>query len=57
MELLHLILCVEISAIVLQLDGTEPLYQQVYRAFRSEILSRTLVPANRFLQPVPSLTF
>src|ERR1700694_2322743 len=33
--------------IMLQLDGTGPLYQQVCRAFRNEILSRTLTPGER----------
>jgi len=32
---------------VLQLDGTGPLYHQVYRAFRDEILNRNLVPGER----------
>jgi GntR family transcriptional regulator / MocR family aminotransferase len=32
---------------VLQLDGTGPLYHQVYRAFRKDILSRTLLPGER----------
>lgn len=32
---------------MLQLDGTGPLYQQVYRAFRHEILSRALAPGER----------
>ena len=32
---------------MLELDGTGPLYQQVYRAFRSEILSRALAPGER----------
>jgi GntR family transcriptional regulator/MocR family aminotransferase len=32
---------------MLQLDGTGPLYQQVCRAFRGEILSRTLVAGDR----------
>ena len=35
------------SPIVLQLDGTGPLYQQIYRAFRYEILTRTLAPGER----------
>jgi GntR family transcriptional regulator/MocR family aminotransferase len=39
---------------MLQLDGTGPLYQQIYRSFRSEILGRTLgagerVPSTRAL--------
>jgi len=33
--------------IVLQLDGTGPLYQQIYRAFRNEILSRNMAPGER----------
>ena len=33
--------------IVLELDGTGPLYHQVYRAFRSDILSQTLAPGER----------
>jgi GntR family transcriptional regulator / MocR family aminotransferase len=32
---------------VLELDGTGPLYHQVYRAFRKDILSRTLAPGER----------
>jgi GntR family transcriptional regulator / MocR family aminotransferase len=32
---------------VLQLDGTGPLYHQVYRAFRKDILSGTLLPGER----------
>jgi GntR family transcriptional regulator / MocR family aminotransferase len=32
---------------VLQLDGTGPLYHQVYRAFRDEILNRNLAPGER----------
>ena len=32
---------------MLQLDGTGPLYQQIYRGFRNEILSRTLAPGER----------
>jgi GntR family transcriptional regulator / MocR family aminotransferase len=32
---------------VLQLDGTGPLYQQIYRGFRNEILSRALAPGER----------
>jgi DNA-binding transcriptional MocR family regulator len=35
---------------VLELDGTGPLYHQIYRAFRQNILSRTLLPG----EPVPS---
>jgi len=35
------------ETIVLRLDGIGPLYQQVYRAFRNEILSRTLAPGER----------
>src|SRR5579871_1143466 len=30
-----------------KLDGAGPLYQQVYRAFRNEILSRALAPGER----------
>src|SRR5215467_14259812 len=40
------ILCFNWS-IVLELDGSGPLYLQVYRAFRNEILSRTLAPGER----------
>lgn len=36
-----------IRSIVVQLDGTGPLYQQIYRAFRSEILDRALAPGER----------
>jgi GntR family transcriptional regulator/MocR family aminotransferase len=32
---------------VLQLDGTGPLYRQIYRAFRNEILTRALAPGER----------
>lgn len=32
---------------MLELDGTGPLYQQAYRAFRNEILTRTLAPGDR----------
>lgn len=32
---------------MLQLDGTGPLYQQIFRAFRNEILSRALAPGER----------
>ncbi|HEX6731964.1 MAG TPA: GntR family transcriptional regulator, partial [Pyrinomonadaceae bacterium] len=32
---------------MLQLDGTGPLHQQIYRAFRNEILSGVLVPGER----------
>jgi GntR family transcriptional regulator / MocR family aminotransferase len=32
---------------MLQLDGTGPLYRQVYRAFREEILARALRPGER----------
>jgi GntR family transcriptional regulator/MocR family aminotransferase len=32
---------------VSQLDGVGPLYQQIYRAFRKEILSRALAPGER----------
>lgn len=32
---------------MLALDGTGPLYQQAYRAFRNEILTRTLAPGDR----------
>jgi GntR family transcriptional regulator / MocR family aminotransferase len=34
-------------SIVLQLDGAGSLYQQVYRAFRDEVLSRTMAPGER----------
>ncbi|HZS18052.1 MAG TPA: PLP-dependent aminotransferase family protein [Candidatus Udaeobacter sp.] len=34
-------------SIVLQLDGTGPLYRQIYRAFRDDILARTLPPGER----------
>lgn len=40
------VLCFNRS-IVLQLDGTGPLYLQIYRALRNEILSRTLAPGER----------
>jgi GntR family transcriptional regulator / MocR family aminotransferase len=32
---------------MLQLDGTGPLYRQIYRAFRNDILSRALPPGER----------
>src|SRR5215510_9112534 len=32
---------------MLQLDGTGPLHQQIYRAFRNEILSGRLAPGER----------
>src|SRR5215813_11549928 len=32
---------------MLQLDGTGPLHQQIYRAFRNEILSGVLAPGER----------
>lgn len=32
---------------MLQLDGTGPLYHQVYRAFRGDILGGTLLPGER----------
>jgi GntR family transcriptional regulator / MocR family aminotransferase len=32
---------------VLQLDGTGPLYRQIYRAFRKDILARALPPGER----------
>jgi GntR family transcriptional regulator / MocR family aminotransferase len=32
---------------MLELDGSGPLYRQIYRAFRDEILTRTLVPGER----------
>jgi GntR family transcriptional regulator / MocR family aminotransferase len=35
------------GAIVLQLDGMGPLYWQIYRAFRSDILTRALPPGER----------
>jgi GntR family transcriptional regulator/MocR family aminotransferase len=35
------------SSIVLQLDGMGPLYRQIYRAFRNEILTRALAPGER----------
>src|SRR5262245_35126937 len=35
------------GAIMLQLDGTGPLHQQIYRAFRNEILSGALAPGER----------
>jgi GntR family transcriptional regulator / MocR family aminotransferase len=34
-------------SIVLQLDGRGSLYRQIYRAFRNEILTRTLAPGER----------
>src|SRR5215472_6326281 len=39
-------LCLNRST-MLQLDGTGPLYQQIYRAFRKEILTRALRPGER----------
>ena len=39
--------CVEIGSIVLELDGTGALYQQIYRALRRDILSRALTPGER----------
>jgi len=39
--------CVEIRSIVLELDGTGALYQQIYRALRRDILSRALAPGER----------
>jgi GntR family transcriptional regulator/MocR family aminotransferase len=42
LEFLHLN-----RSIVLQLDGTGPLYRQIYRAFRNDILSRALPPGER----------
>jgi len=39
-------LCLNRST-MLQLDGTGPLYQQIYRAFREEILTRALRPGER----------
>jgi GntR family transcriptional regulator/MocR family aminotransferase len=41
-------LCLNRS-IMLQLDGMGPLYQQIYRAFRNEILNRTLGAGERVL--------
>src|SRR5262249_11958580 len=35
------------GSIMLQLDGTGPLHQQIYRAFRNEILSGVLAPGER----------
>jgi DNA-binding transcriptional MocR family regulator len=32
---------------MLQLDGMGPLYRQIYRAFRNEILTRALAPGER----------
>jgi len=32
---------------VLQLDGMGPLYRQIYRAFRNDILTRSLTPGER----------
>jgi len=34
-------------SIVLQLNGTGPLYRQIYRAFRDDILTRALAPGER----------
>jgi GntR family transcriptional regulator/MocR family aminotransferase len=34
-------------SIVLQLDGMGPLYRQIYRAFRNDILTRALAPGER----------
>jgi GntR family transcriptional regulator/MocR family aminotransferase len=34
-------------SIVLQLDGMGPLYRQIYRAFRNDILTRVLAPGER----------
>src|SRR4029453_14906208 len=39
------------GSIMLQLDGTGPLHQQIYRAFRNEILSRGLAPGERVPSP------
>ena len=39
--------CVAMKSIVLQLDGTRPLYQQIYRALRKEILAASLAPGER----------
>src|SRR5215475_3326788 len=39
------------GSIMLQLDGTGPLHQQIYRTFRNEILSGVLAPGER----VPSI--
>src|SRR5436309_1566169 len=41
--------CDKIGTMVLQLDGTGRLYQQVYRALRSEILGGRLVSGERVL--------
>jgi GntR family transcriptional regulator/MocR family aminotransferase len=35
------------GSIVLQLDGMGPLYRQIYRAFRNDILTRALAPGER----------
>ena len=37
----------DIGPVVLQLDGTGPLYRQIYRAFRNDILSLALSPGER----------
>ena len=42
---------------MLQLDGTGPLHQQVYRAFRNEILGGGWRRANGFLPPATLRTF
>src|SRR4029077_424166 len=35
------------GSIVLQLDGMGPLYRQIYRAFRNDILTRARAPGER----------
>jgi GntR family transcriptional regulator / MocR family aminotransferase len=47
MELFVPIFLCSNGSIMLELDGTGPLHQQVYRAFRNEILSGVLAPGER----------
>jgi GntR family transcriptional regulator / MocR family aminotransferase len=47
MELFALSFLCSNGSIMLQLDGTGPLHQQIYRAFRHEILSGGLAPGER----------
>ena len=41
------------GSIMLQLDGTGPLHQQIYRAFRNEILSEVLAGGTGSFDPRP----
>jgi hypothetical protein len=44
------------GSIVLQLDGMGPLYRQIYRAFRNDILTRACHRANKLGdRPLPLL--